>query len=412
MKKNRLICSATALALSVAAVALLANLNSRDSAGGELHSASLVMNPKPESAQTNSSGPSESGKPEAEMPNSEQAAAAMLFINACVAEFRALDAQKVLNPEQREAAAQEILARLRAGLRDLPADQAAAAILAFLDSGVDAATGLTFSLDGGGILADAPSLRTALLDLLGQLDPGAAVSYAQVIFNNSQIADEWALALRNLGWQNSEGAYAEEMRRRLTQMLDHQDWLAHPTNGFFEAFDVAVHLGTSAEFSAMASVLRLVDENGIAVENGSTHAAYLALDRMTVRNPQETLRLLTENPDLLAWAPEHRASLLARADLRDPAQLRLVETYLSTLAGRPEELATFTAMFPNRNGSLGNALVTTTPSEPTFRDLMDGDRAALDILNGWIASGRYSSIDTNLREISSRLGGMIAAANQ
>ncbi len=331
-------------------------------------------------------------------------------LTAFEAEFKALAAETGLTKEERATKARAILSRLREALRGLPADQAAAAIVAFLNTRRDVSTGLGFTLAAGGVLEDAPTLRTSLLDLLGQFDPNLSVEYARTVFADRQNAEEWALALRSLGWQNQDGVHTAELRTRLTEMLDNSAWLAQPGSGFFESFDLAVHLGGTAEFSAMASVMRLTDSDGNPVRNGTTHAAYLALDRLTTMNPDQTLTQIAADTDLLSWAPEHRGSLIARADVTSPAQLTALESCLATIATRPQELETFTTMFPNRNGTLGNALVTTPPAQTPHEVLIAGDKAALATVNRRIQGGTYPVIEENLRTIAARLQGFVASA--
>lgn len=332
-------------------------------------------------------------------------------ISALEKEWKELAADTSLTPEERAERSRLILERLRGTLRDLPADVASAAIVAYLDSGSDAATGLGFTLANGGILDAAPTVRTAMLDLLAQIDPGVSVDYARRIFESSPSSDEWALAMRNVGWQNQDRSHSPELRRQLQRMLDNPTWLANPTPGFFEAFDVAVHLGGVEEITTMASVVRLEDQNGNRVENGATHAAMLAIDRIVASNPTTTLPALANDPELLSWSPEHRAGLLARADVRDPAQRAALEQYLATLSSRPEELATFTALFPNRNGTLGNALISTPLPEVPHEDLLAGDRAARALLLEWSNSNRFPGIHTNLRQITDRIGGFLESSS-
>lgn len=335
-------------------------------------------------------------------PADARVAPLTLQIQKIAAELRRVAEDRTLNPEQRQAAARALLAELRNALRSSEPDAATAAILEYLNSGADITTGLGFTLEAGGILADAPSVRTALLDLLGQFDPIAAAAYAEHIFDASQIPDEWALALRNLGWQNQNGSHTEQMRARFQEMLDRNDWAGVPSEGFLQAFDTAVHLGGVAELNSMIGLVLPVDGQNRPVQNGLTHGAYLALDRLTVQNPVQTLETLTRDPELLAWAPEHRASLIARADVSQPNQRALVEAYLATLANRPLELETFTNLFPNRNGSLGNNLITTPPpaNGPSVRDL---DAGALRVVDEWLRNGTYPALDANLRRISGRL---------
>ncbi|MDZ4288494.1 MAG: hypothetical protein U0984_11080 [Prosthecobacter sp.] len=331
-------------------------------------------------------------------------------LNALADELRKIGEEASLSNDERQTRARDVLNRLRDELRKAPADIAAAAILQFLDAGTDAATGLGFVVEAGGVLADAPSMRTGLLDILGQLDPAASVDYAQKIFGGSQVADEWALAMRNLGWQNQDGAHTAELRQRLNQMLDNQAWLGAPSQGYLEAFDTAVHLGGVQELLNMASVTRLQNAAGQPIEAGTTHAAYVALDRIITQKPAEALTALANDPALLAWAPEHRAALMARADVSDAVQRAAVETYLQSLAGRPEELQTFVSVFPNRNGVLGNALITTRRETPVFAQIAAADQAALSVVRGWQASGRYAALAGGLEDIAARLAGFVSEA--
>jgi hypothetical protein len=328
-------------------------------------------------------------------------------LNGFADQLSAITKDTTLSADEKGARARDVLKHLRDELRNAPADVAATAIMQYLDGGADASTGLGFVVEAGGVLSDTPSMRTSLLDMLGQVDPGASVDYAQKIFAASQIPDEWALAMRNLGWQNQEGAHTPELRQRLNQMLDNQTWLAKPSQGFLEAFDIAVHLGGAGELINMASVTRLQTANGQAVEAGTTHAAYVAMDRITTQKPAVALTALADDPTLLAWAPEHRASLMARADVSDAAQRAAVEAYLQSIAANPKELETFTSMFPNRNGLLGNALITTQRQIPTFAQIAAQDKAALAAVQQWQASGQYPALAANLQQIATRLTGFV-----
>ncbi|MDZ4288400.1 MAG: hypothetical protein U0984_10605 [Prosthecobacter sp.] len=127
----------------------------------------------------------------------------------------------------------------------------------------------------------------------------------------------------------------------------------------------------------------------------------------TTRNPAQTLKTLAGDPELLAWAPDHRAALMARADVSQPDQRQQIEAYLATLADRPQELETFTQIFPNRNGSLGNALITTPAPSPAFQQLRAQDQATLAAVSAWISSGRYAAIEPNLQQIATRLTGFV-----
>ncbi|MCU0749383.1 MAG: hypothetical protein MUF13_07550, partial [Akkermansiaceae bacterium] len=100
----------------------------------------------------------------------------------------------------------EILEALRQTIREAPDEQEAAAALAsYLKSGVDVFTKLPFEVGEEGMLATAPTLRTALLDLLVTLDPTLALELARTIMNQTSSPDEYAIALRNLAWNDLDG---------------------------------------------------------------------------------------------------------------------------------------------------------------------------------------------------------------
>ena len=159
---------------------------------------------------------------------------------------------------RRNAGSAGDLAELR---RTLFADPTAgiAAILDFLATGEDAATGQEFSVGENGTLAGAPTLRLFLLDVLGQLARSTgslegAVSARQIL-EKKESPDEWALALRNLAW--AEPKARADLTAKAHEMLEYEPWRATPTAGFLEAFDVAVYSGDASfvpQFAEMARV--------------------------------------------------------------------------------------------------------------------------------------------------------------
>jgi hypothetical protein len=317
--------------------------------------------------------------------------------------FADLEKSKGIPDPERKLRSMALLKRMRESLKGISRDDAAAEIVRILDSGRDYGTALGFTLEAGGILNEAPTWRVALLDLLGQFSPTLSVEYARKIFDSPRSPDEWALGLRSLGWENLTGEYTEEIRNRFVQMLDRQEWLAKPTAGFFQAFDVAVLLSGPTEFSAMASLMKLQDQRGTAVENGTDHAAFLAMDRIAVRKPGETMAQLAADPQLLDWAPVHRGALVSRADVTDPAQLQALENCLATMALRPQELETFVQLFPNCNGAVTNGLVS-APEDLAFHvDLVGRDQASLAQVNRWIEQNSYPALNSGLQQIASRL---------
>jgi hypothetical protein len=186
-------------------------------------------------------------------------------------------------------------------------------------------------------------------------------------------------------------------------MLDRPAWLAQPSAGFLHAFDLAVHLGGAEDFRIIASVMRLEDAGGQAVKNGTDHAAFLALDRLATRATAQTVAQLAADQALLAWSPHHRGALLARADLTCAQQITQVEQCLEGLADRPEELDTFTELFPNRNGVRTHSLVSEPEDLPDHTALHTQDEAALAQVDAWLAQDRFPRIRTQLESISHRL---------
>jgi hypothetical protein len=300
-----------------------------------------------------------------------------------------------------------LLARLAKALKAAPAEAATAAILSYLRSGRDADTGLNFQPGPGGALAQAPTMRTALLDLLAQIDPAAAMQLARSIMDTTKSADEYALALRNLAWNNTDGRLSPELSNRLAQMLGRDEWLRNPSAGFLEGFDVAVHLGGQSQFQEMARLLERASAQAspnVPSANGSIErAAFIALDRMAVTDPGTTTDTFTKNPDLFSQSGDHRASLLSRADILDPNQRAAVENYLLRNDLGEKELAAFAGLFPNVNRFAGNRLVTGGDQQPSLDALKARDTAMREIVLQWKNDPRFARRATTISTILDRL---------
>jgi hypothetical protein len=317
--------------------------------------------PLPETAESEEK--KESGIPGLQSPPDQTVAA---LISSSLQAFR--------NAKSEEES-MAILKRLREGIRSSPNEAgASAAIIAFLASGEDALTGLPFLVGPDGVMEVTPTMRTALLDLLPSLDPLASIEVARQIMDQRNSQDEYALALRNLAWNDFEGDMKLELTERFSSMLNTNEWLAKPSAGFLEAFDIAVEVGTPRTFTDVASVLRLETTEGEPVNNGTTRASLIALDRMVLRNPALLVEKFQENPDFLAFAPDHRAALMSRLDITDPAQRQTFVEYLQRPQHGPNELEYFSELFPNGNYFYGNRLVTADETTPSL-----GERQAQDV---------------------------------
>ena len=169
-------------------------------------------------------------------------------IEACLAGFSQSN-----GPEESSAH----LEALRSAIRSAPDPQAAASAIAdFLKSGKDAPSSLPFSIGPQGVMNTSPSLRTALLDLLPSLDPTLALEVARAVMDHTDSADEYALGLRNLAWNDLNGDLKEELGIRFDQLLQSKDWMAKPSAGFLESFDAAVELSDEPHFSSMFQIGR------------------------------------------------------------------------------------------------------------------------------------------------------------
>jgi hypothetical protein len=218
-----------------------------------------------------------------------------------------------------------ILKELRDGIRAADPANAASAIHDFLKSGHDIATRLPFVVASGGVMETTPTFRTALLDLAPALDPALALRISREIMDSKNSPDEFALALRNLAWNDLDGDSTNELSDRFKQMIETNDWSSNPSAGFLEALDAAVEIADGNVFGAMLGLgARANSELGTAL----SRASLVALDRMVLRDPSLLVNSFVLDPGMSGIAPDQRASLMSRLDLGDPAQRDLFSRYL------------------------------------------------------------------------------------
>ncbi len=267
---------------------------------------------------------------------------------------------------------------------------AAETVAAFLRSGTDAETGLPFVLGFDGSLTTTTSVRVALIDQLGIIDLELAIKLSRELMDGKSTADEYTVALRNLAWSDFDGSTRDEVERRFSAMLDQTDWLANPSGGFLEAFDVAVELSSPRAFDDLASVLLLEDEQGSPVANGVSDAAFLAMDRIMLREAGMVATQYLSKPDQLDFAPNHRASLLSRLSLNNPAERDAFRAYLNASNHGEGELDYFGELYPNGNFFHGNRIVTTQEDTPSLVEMRKSDQAALQEIEHMIESGEVA----------------------
>ncbi len=294
------------------------------------------------------------------------------------------------------ATARKQLAELRAMLSAMPTNAAVAAIRQFLDSKADAPTGQGFKIGQHGFLTEAPTLRTWLLDYLGQIDPAAAAAYSSVILSSMDSPDEWAVALRNLAWGDTSDQGRALLEQKTSEMLQYEPWQQNPSVGFLESFDVAVYLGGTSLLPALTDLLRQQDNSAVA------RASYLALDRLVINNPTTTLTALLADPNSMQGRELTRANYFARADVRDPQQLQILENYLLNPQISPAEIDAFAGVFPNANYMISPNLLTQTQT-PNRAAMASRDTASLSVVQQWIANPQFANLAPALQKITTRL---------
>lgn len=313
------------------------------------------------------------------------------------------DALKQLMAAATGADSRQILARLRAYLLSLPKDVASRLIDQFLDAKRDASTKLPLSIQKNGFLSDAPTLRVFLMDMLAQINPQAASQYAMQILSTPGSPDEWAICLRNYALGGTTAQTQGYLESKFLEMLADSAWRGNPSDGYLEAFDVAVYTHDTALAPTFS---QLIADNG---NRAVAHAAYLALDRLVISDPTAVLSQLEAQPALMQGHEMTRADYFARADTADPQQKALLESYLLDPNRTPQELQTFAATYPNQNYMISNNLLTQTQT-PTYANIVAQDRQALSTVQAWMADPRFQTLQPQLQATSARLQAILGGA--
>ena len=217
--------------------------------------------------------------------------------------------------------------------------------------------------------------------------------------------DEWAVALRNLASGDPSAEGARCWSKKPPPMLQYQPWQQNPSVGYLEAFDVAVYLGGTDLLPTLSDLVRQQDNPAVA------HASYLALDRLVINNPATVLGALEAAPDLMQGREATRADYFARADVRDPQQRQVLESYLLNPSLSASELQTFAGIYPNANFMISPNLLTQTPT-PDHNALASRDAQSLAVAQQWMTDPRFASLEPALRKITGRLLSFTPQANQ
>ncbi len=287
----------------------------------------------------------------------------------------------------------------------MPVKEAVATIKQFLDSKSDAPTHLGFRLASGGLLDEAPTLRTFLLDEWSRLDPATAAEYSKIILAGMDSADEWAVALRNLASGDASADGRALLEQKIALMLQYAPWQQNPSTGYLEAFDVPVYLGGTGFVPTLSGLVQSQDNSAVA------HAAFLALDRLVINNPATVLQALEAQPGLMTGRESTRADYFARADVRDPQQQQILQSYLLNPSISAAELQTFAGIYPNANFMISPNLLTQAAT-PDHDSLMSRDAESLAVAQQWLGDSRFANVAPELRTIIQRLQGFAAQAQQ
>ncbi len=295
------------------------------------------------------------------------------------------------------------LQQMQEELRALPADQAVARIEEYLRTGKDRKTGLGFVIGAGGTMKEWPTLRTFLVDALLAIDAQAAARISREILAKPGSADEWALALRNLGRVETSADSRELLIERTKELINNPEWQADPSIGYLNAFDTLVHTDATETIPLLSGLIQRKDRKDLA------HAGFLTLDRLVQRNPVDALHLVAAERALSASRPEMVAQQFARADLRDTSQREIVRNWLLNPSRTPAELQSFAGVYPNNNQFISHNLLSSS-TQSTGAELAAHDRAALEIITSWQKDAAFQPVQEQLRTMVARLNSFVGVS--
>jgi hypothetical protein len=284
---------------------------------------------------------------------------------------------------------------LRRAIMEGPRGEAIVAVVQFLNSGQDATTGEAFIVGDKGELTGAPTFRVLLLDLLGRLCRESknpeALTLSRKLLENKTSADEWAIALRNVGWGSP--ADTEYLAAKARELLNYQPWRQQPTAGFREAFDVIVFARAVPLIPDLSQILTEEDPS-------LQTSAAVALDRLAELAPLDAMNFLNQNRGELAQKPFLRADYFSKADFSQPSQRVAVETYLSRPDVELAEKAKMLAVLASPGSFTSDTLLTSPPPDefPPQRT-----QALRETVTEWLRSARFPQLYGALEQLQRRL---------
>ncbi|MGJ8726417.1 MAG: hypothetical protein ACSHYB_17855 [Roseibacillus sp.] len=290
--------------------------------------------------------------------------------------------------------AQKLLTELRQTLEQLSPEEAATFVEDYLATGDDAELPLTFEVEKDGQLKSAASLRTALLDHLGKINPEAAAQLSREILSTPTTADEWALALRNVARVEEDSR--DFLREKTEALIQNPDWQQNPSAGYLNAFDTLVHIGATESSPLLSELVQNKDRKDLA------HASFITLDRLTQNQTEAMLPLLAADTTLHQARPEMTAQQMARADVRSNEQRSILQSWLLAPERTATELQSFAATFPNGNMMVSNNLLTTQTAFDG-NDLRDRDLRSLEVVDTWARMQEFEPVQDYLTTMVQRL---------
>lgn len=348
-----------------------------------------------------SSPPAKNESRESKLPTSQGASAKTGTMPSATLRAKTLQEAWSGMSSMSSAARAELLRRLTRQFQDLPMHEAEEAILAELESGRDAQTGLEFlpSEDG---LDTAPTWRVYLLDLLGRINPKTAAQHARsTVFSSSgSSADEWAVSMRSVLQSyppRASDAARNEISSLLDRMLARDEWRAAPSAGMLEALDFVAH--TKAPASQIPVLAAWLDQSG---GEAQATAVQIAIERTMATRGDEMLARLAKQEAPSTNANALLASAMARADFRQPPQKEAVVQFLRRQTAGSEAAVIFFEAFPLHRFSVAPGLAG-VPRIPDASDLRASDEAALAAIEVWSADPSLAGHSKEIAELAEKL---------
>ncbi len=302
--------------------------------------------------------------------------------------------------------ATKILNDLRAYLDSLPPSLASAVMTEFLaNPDLNATTHADFSIGGNGSLDGYPSLRVALLDWIAQIDPQQALVVAKQVLSSPDDADEWAVSLRNFAHVTLDPLSREFLRTKTEELIRNPGWRENPSIGYFQSFDVLVQARATESTGLLSDLVSDRSPEGAAI----AHAAFLTLDRLTIREPVVMMEQLASRKALCESRGEMVANMFARADLGDPVQQQLVRSYLLDPDRTEAEIRAFTGVYPNANFAISKNLLSENLTL-TRKETVDRIASGLLTVDGWLTDPSFSMVEPYLNELHLRLETILSQA--